>query len=393
MKRIAYISADPGVPVFGTKGCSVHVQEGIRALRKQGAEVVLFARRTGGDAPADLADVALHRMPKLTKDTVAIREKSALAANATLKAMLEAHGPFDAVYERYSLWSFAGMEYASENHIPGILEVNAPLIEEQRRHRVLIHEREAHHVVRRVTSDAGALVAVSDAVGKYLATLPNTEGKIHVVPNGVDTDRFAPQVAPAAFDGAFTVGFVGTLKPWHGVLDLIEGFAALHREAPGSRLLIVGDGPERALIEARLAAHGLNLSTHLTGALHPDEVPAMIAAMDVGVAPYPAMQNCYFSPLKAFEYMACGIAFVGSDIGQLGQLVSHGVDGLLYPPGDTDALGASLLRLFHDRALREFLGRNGRRTMLDAYTWEAVGARIMHIADNLGMHEVARGRI
>ncbi len=391
MKRIAYISADPGVPVFGTKGCSVHVQEVIRSLRKQGVEVTLFAQRIGGEAPADLADLPLRKMPKLKKDTVAIREKSALAANEDLKALLESDGPFDMVYERYSLWSYAGMEYARENDIPGVLEVNAPLIEEQRKHRTLIHEREARHVATRVTSDASALVAVSDAVGHYLASFPNTEDKIHVVSNGVDTRRFAPRPVrqEAASVEPFTVGFVGTLKPWHGVLDLIEGFAILHREAPESRLLIVGDGPERSVIEARLAAHGLNLATHFTGAVHPTEVPGLISSMDVGVAPYPMMDNCYFSPMKAFEYMASGIAFVGSEIGQLGKLVSHGKDGLLYTPGDTRALGEWLIQLYRDEKLRLGLGRAARETVLNAYTWDAVGAQILTIAKNLNTYEVA----
>ena len=58
--RIAYICADPGVPVFGSKGCSVHVQEGIRALKGQGARVDLFAARPGGKPSSDLEHVPVH---------------------------------------------------------------------------------------------------------------------------------------------------------------------------------------------------------------------------------------------------------------------------------------------------------------------------------------------
>src|SRR5688572_21636437 len=101
--RLAYICADPGVPVFGRKGASVHVQEVVRAMRGQSVEVDLFATSIGGDAPTDLAAVPLHRLPPVPKGDPASREQAALAANTDLALALERHGPFDIVYERYSL--------------------------------------------------------------------------------------------------------------------------------------------------------------------------------------------------------------------------------------------------------------------------------------------------
>ncbi|NUQ64861.1 MAG: glycosyltransferase family 1 protein, partial [Pirellulales bacterium] len=136
--RIAYVCADPGVPAFGRKGCSIHVQEVLRALRAEGATVELLAARLDDDCPADLRDVAVHCLPRAGKAPLAAREQQALAANSALREMLWRHGPWDAVYERYSLWSFAGMEHAAETGIPGLLEVNAPLIEEQTEHRGLL---------------------------------------------------------------------------------------------------------------------------------------------------------------------------------------------------------------------------------------------------------------
>ena len=62
-RRVAYVCADPGIPVFGCKGASVHVQEVIRALRRAGAEVHLYAARRGGEAPPDLVDLPLSLVP------------------------------------------------------------------------------------------------------------------------------------------------------------------------------------------------------------------------------------------------------------------------------------------------------------------------------------------
>src|SRR5262249_29646448 len=133
--RIAYVCADLGVPVFGRKGCSIHVQEVVRALSEQGACVELFARRLDGEPPPGLETIPLHALPASPKGDHTLREQAALRANDDVRALLEQEGPFDLVYERYSLWSFAAMEYARASGTPGLLEVNAPLIAEQAEHR------------------------------------------------------------------------------------------------------------------------------------------------------------------------------------------------------------------------------------------------------------------
>src|SRR5262249_19658932 len=149
----------------------------------------------------------------------------------------------DLVYERYSLWSFAGIDYAQAHGIPGLLEVNAPLIEEQAAHRRLVDRPSAERVAEHIFAMATALVAVSHEVAAYLERFPNARGRVHVIPNGVNPDRFPPGIRPSCPSppGIFTIGFVGSLKPWHGLATLVEAFSLLHRSAPDTRLLIVGD--------------------------------------------------------------------------------------------------------------------------------------------------------
>src|SRR5881628_1141965 len=110
--RIAYICADPGVPIFGHKGCSIHVQEVLRSFRRHGAQLEVFATHAEGDPPPSLETIRIHRLPTLPQGERAVREQVALAANRDLRAALEREGSFELVYERYSLWSFAGMDYA-----------------------------------------------------------------------------------------------------------------------------------------------------------------------------------------------------------------------------------------------------------------------------------------
>src|SRR5438105_1267002 len=120
-QRIAYISADRGVPIFGRKGCSIHAQEVLRAMLKRGMELDLFATTLGGDVAPGFETVRVHSLPLAPKGELAAREKFSLAANEELRASLERTGPFDLVYERYSLWSFAELE-ARAYSIPAKLQ-------------------------------------------------------------------------------------------------------------------------------------------------------------------------------------------------------------------------------------------------------------------------------
>src|SRR5260370_18085559 len=121
--RVAYVCADLGAPVFGRKGCSIHVQEVLRAFVGLGAEVDLFASRIEDPAPADLKSIRVHEIPVRTLGGVASREQAALAANRHLRAALEYEEPFDLVYERYSLWIYAGMQSPQHPLFPGLLQL------------------------------------------------------------------------------------------------------------------------------------------------------------------------------------------------------------------------------------------------------------------------------
>ena len=379
MMRIAYVCTDPGVPVFGSKGCSIHVQEVVRALGRRGFDVELHVARVGGDPPASLASVPIVRLPRHRGDDPRQRELAAIEANAALTRSLASRPAYDLVYERHSLWSSAAMEFARATGTPGVLEVNAPLVEEQAIHRSLLHRELAQAAVEQACGAASLLIAVSDGVATHLRRMGGAPGRVHVVPNGVDPARFPPR--PARRNEAFTIGFVGSLKSWHGLPIAVDAFARLHRRRPESRLLVVGEGPERESLTKALAEVGLSSSVRLTGAVRAAEVPRWLESMDVGVAPYAKAEGFYFSPLKIFEYMAAGLPVVASRIGQIPEIVDDGCNGLLCTPGDPKDLAAALDRLAADSDLRDRLGRNARDTALHKHTWDAVVGTILKLAD------------
>ena len=391
MIRVAYINADPSVPVFGSQGSSVHAQEVIRALRAEGADVTLFMHAQDGYAPPDLVDLKVCEFPRPAAKSQIELEESLLTSNRQLMQALANHGPFDLVYERYSVWGFGGMSFARSNKIPGVLEVNEPLIEIGAATRQLKDVGGARQVTKRAFTDATLLVAISKEIGDYLRARTSEVGKVRVIPNGANPERFKPGLIPALPDrqGVFTVGYAGTLSLRQGLDTLIKAFAILHRRDPRARLLLMGDGPDRETIGKAAASVGIANAIELTGAVSPGIVPRLLASMDVAVAAYPRKEQFYESPLKLFEYMATGLAVVTSSIGQPGEIVTDGQNGLLCPPGDFVALAKAIDSLRVDEALRSRLGHAASAYVRQYCSWRSVAGKVL-IAT--GLKSDAEGR-
>lgn len=368
--RIAYVTVDPGIPVFGTKGASVHIQEVVRELTRRGHDVTVHTTRAGRDIPDDLAGLEVIET-RIDVDDPGARERAQQEVSARIAARIIAGGA-DLVYERYSLFSTALAEVAEATGAAGVLEVNAPLIEEQRTHRVLIDEEAAEKALARQVAAATTTVAVSDPVRDWLRECTGSES-VHTVPNGVSITRIVPRPEDI---GDPVVTFVGTLKPWHGVADLLAAAALAKRPW---KLRIIGDGPERAALEEQAA--GLGIEVDFRGAVAPADMPGQLAGSAIGVAPYPDLggeQQQYFSPLKVYEYLAAGLPVVASAVGQLPQIL--GELGTLVPPSDPAALAAAIDTLAADPVLRGKLGWRGRVQAEEKHSWAGAVDRILGLA-------------
>ncbi|WP_299599775.1 glycosyltransferase family 4 protein [uncultured Tateyamaria sp.] len=370
--HIAYVCTDPGIPVWGAKGASIHVQEMLRAFLKRDAKVTLLTPRTEGAPPSDLAGVELHPLPPAPKGDAESRARALLATNDTLANALDMLQP-DLVYERHALMSCAAMEWSARNDRPGVLEVNAPLIAEQAAHRQLALPEQAETAAQRSTQAARLSCAVTEPVAQYVRDMGGTD--VIVVPNAVNPARFpAPRPRP---ERPFTVGFLGSMKPWHGLNTLVQAFAQLRHVVPDARLLIVGDGPERAQIEVQVREYGLSGATEITGLLPAADVPSALARMDVGTAPYHAMEDFYFSPLKIYEYMAAALPVVTTHTGDLALLVTDTETGLITPPGDAYGLTQALAQLAADLPWAQAMGKAARAHVLAHHTWDATADHIL----------------
>jgi len=375
MARIAYLNTDPGIPCFGRKGASIHIQQVCRCLVEMGHEITLFTRRIGGERPEYLSQIELVKLPKLNGKGDE-REIEAIVANAEVASLLLAQGSYDLLYERYSLWSSASLEAFSSLGIPSILEVNAPLIEEQMKYRFLDRVDEAKEISLCAFESATSIVAVSEGVGNYLRSFSSgLADKIHVISNGVRTDLFTTKDW-ARDDNSVAIGFVGSLKPWHGVETLLRAFAKLSKSNESVTLQILGDGPERENLEVLSQTLGIRDRCDFIGAVQFEKIPGYLSALDIGVAPYPDLNEFYFSPLKVFEYMSAGLAIVASRIGQIEQVLDND-SGVMVKPGSVEELHLALSELAESKETRDRLGGNARVLAVKNHDWRPTVEKII----------------
>jgi glycosyltransferase involved in cell wall biosynthesis len=247
--------------------------------------------------------------------------------------------PPDLIYERGSIYATAGVCLARNLNVPLLVELNAPLAIEQNSYRSTSLGPLAAQAERWTLQNADALVVVSTELRQHVLSLGIEPARIHVLPNGVNATLFHPAPRDQALrtrwklDGGPVVGFVGGLRPWHGAEVLPDLLGRLVTKYPQARLIIAGDGPLRSELERRLDERGLRSRTIMTGLLSHDEIPGLIREFDVALAPYPRPDHSfYFSPLKLFEYMGCGVSVVAAGLGQIAEIVKNGETGLLYPP-------------------------------------------------------------
>lgn len=372
--NIAYVLTDPGIPVFGTKGASVHVQEIVRAMRAAGHAVTVYCVRRGDRVPADLADLPVVEVPVASTRDTAAREKAVAEAARALATRCVLDGTAEFVYERYALFGTAGAVVSRALGVPLVLEVNAPLVEEQARHRELVDAHGARTASEVSMRSADRVACVSHGVAAWVGEEFGITAE--VVPNGVNTERIVPRSSsdsPAA-DRPLRLGFVGTLKPWHGTADALTALALVLAETrdlhprPPVVLDVYGTGPEEDELRDQAARLGIEEAVTFHGAIDPSEIPAALRDIDVALAPYPDGEH-YFSPLKIYEYMAAGLPIVASEIGVVGDVLRD--LGILVPPGDPASIALAVRHLHRDPGLRRRLGERARTAAVAEHDWSA----------------------
>ena len=172
------------------------------------------------------------------------------------------------------------------------------------------------------------------------------------VPTGIDLQRFTKtkKIDLGIPAGAFVFGIVATLRSWKGHQYLLDAFSL---QDPNSHLLIVGDGPQRPVLEARVS--GIK-NVHLLG--QREDIPEILSSMDCFVLPSYANEGV---PQAVVQAMAMELPVISTRVGAIDEAVTDGETGLLVPPRDVAALAAAMRDLSGFSGKRISMGKKGRQ--------------------------------
>lgn len=385
VERVLYVSQDRGVPVRGSKGASVHLRSVVKSLKNDfGIDTQVLTTQAGPDDGPVPANATIHqvradagpwvdrakRLAGWFKDQeVVLRELLRVLDSRRVRDRGKEIGRAwhaDMVYERYALMATAGRRIARSLGVPHVLEVNAPLADEEQEHRGLHFKGWTRRAERKILCGADLVVVVSEPLADHARRLGVDPERILVLPNGVDPTLFHPKRDGQSIrqrleipDHAFTIGFCGQLKERYGLDGLLR---AIDKQPPElkdkTHVVLIGGGKQQKHLSKLAKELGIADRVHLTGAVAHEAIGDYLAACDLLVAPYTHGGDgetgpFYFSSMKVAEYTAVGKPVLLSLPDNAIADCRDQSNVMLTKPDDVDDLAKAIGKLGADEALRE----------------------------------------
>ncbi len=359
--RILVVATDIVLP--GRHGGATHVRELVDHLGHHGETLLLACRGSSGPGIAPVGR-PMRRFP------AALRHADALQTFLDAGTAVDEFAP-DVIYERCTSYGVGAM-LSRERGIPLLSMV----LDRRYSWLSLLQAR------RIVATDPTAVVP------------RGVRHKAVKVSWGANETRFNPQIDGSAarqrygLGDGFVVGYAGTFRPWHGVDVLVRAMESLRDD--GIRVLLIGDGPGRADIEAQVEQAGLRDIVVFTGALDYDEVPEVLAAADIAVAPFEPRfhkgsrgSGFVLDPLKVFEYLALGKPTITVREPNIEALFRDGEDLLLTTPGSAQELAEAIRRFARDRDFAAQTAAQGREKVLAKHTWASHARQLVGLFEEM----------
>ena len=372
--RIIYFSNED---VPASHAGAVHTWEVARGLARRGHDVTLVSAAAPGLAAREEREgVSIYRRPSRVCGV-----KSNLRATPVLSRLWGRR--FDVVVERYLTLNGLGYLFAAAKGLPYYVEVNGPHVEEITYRWNLAGTARARvlewWVDKQFARADGACAPNVDVVR------PPARALARKIIWGVNEDQFSSSLAQTRRAnslrekygglGRFVILFVGSFRPWQGARDLPAIIARTVELRPDALFWAVGEGEDRPLMEAEIEELGVADAVRFLGWRRHDELPYIMAAADVGVAPfndayYPPLREFgfFWAPTKILECLASGLPVVTSRYQVLDEMVEEGRSGYLVEAGDAATFAGRLAELA-DADVRKAMGSYAEEIVKAKYGW------------------------
>ena len=380
MKKVFVIS--PNTRVDGPVGNTRHLMELFEHLQEYGAVYLI--------APYEEEKPDRERILSVPTDSVpipvvrTILYKSVFLFHLVYQTVKRSP---DVFYYRQSPLGLFPPLVAKAFGIPLVVEVNGILPEEHKMGGKRPWLTGVIRAIERIAFGIAAqFVVVTPGIAEYVHRQYDVpKNRITHVPNGADVALFYPRKRDECKEqvglesDASYVCFVGNLAPWQGLNYLLRSIPSVISAVPDARLLIVGDGVLRDELEELAAELDLDDDVVFTGNVPYEQVPSYVGASDVCVVYKKPIESGY-SPLKLYEYMACGRPVVASDTKGFEVLEEHNA-GVLAPPEDADALATAIAELLRDDEARATMGQNGRQYVEQHRSWQKSAKEVANVIE------------
>lgn len=372
--RILYITAEC---VPGNTGGSVHAYEVATHLAKHGHDVTVLCHRGKSQSAAeDVHGAHIIRSPMRVLG-------KAFSPKALIHLPL-LRGTFDVVMERFYATSFLGAYFSRIKKAPLVLEVNNPHLEELKEKKDFpSYLMPAAKLFSRMTFAKSSLIftPLKNCVPE------NVRHKVREISWAVNTNVFHPGSRHEEkclavqkkynLQNKWVAVYAGTFRTWQCPDVLVDAAEIVSKQRSDFRLLFVGSGDIFDEVKLKIQQKNLNDVCVLAGEQPYENVPYFLGAARLGLAPFSltkTMQRTgfYYSPLKIFEYMSCGLPVVTSSFPHWSGIVTENETGFLLPQNWTPQdMARIILKCMDSQDMIDVMGRKARQNVESGFSWDA----------------------
>lgn len=400
MIKLKILLLDIVKPLKSADGCTVHRLELINNLARLNHEVHIISMR----------NLNFSTFKNIKCYSILSEYKSLLYINyAVIFLYLAMFKQFDAVYTRNpNIGFFASLIFRKLKRNNVIYEVNGIAADEQK----LIRDRSRSIIAKPISilkqnindrilefmgtytvKNVSFIISVTEGIKEHIIKFYGIDQKrICVIGNGANIEIFKPMDKKTSIrklklnETNCYVCFSGMLAPWQGVEYLIQAAPLILTKIHNARFLIIGDGQMKK--EWMLLVNNLGISDMFifTGKVPYEQVPLYINASDVCVVPKKPLKSGY-SPLKLYEYMACGKPVIATQTDGFEVLEKYNA-GLLINPENSNMFADNVVELIQNEKLRNQMGANGRKYVVENHSWESVAIRVSEVCREAAKKEV-----